>query len=197
MLGKNYFAVLLLFLVCLQGCQHNRQLKPGSVDHQYEMFDLSDQSNYIFTGKMSFSDGQDGGSGSVKWQNNRGLITTELKAPLGSKSWELKELMQGAESTSDGHTEFAESAQTLISNQLGWHVPWQHLKFWVIGKPYNVELAHLNWQNGGFLLSENGWRIEYSRLKEVTNQPVKYLSHKIVARKAEYSIKLIIKEWNW
>lgn len=197
MFGKSHFAVLLLCLVCLQACQQTGQLKPGSVDLKKALFDLSDKPNYDFTGKMTFSDGQDGGSGSVKWQNNHGLITTELKAPLGSKSWQLKELINGAELTSNGRTLYAESPQSLISDELGWQVPWRQLKSWVIGQPHDEKTALLNWQDDAFMLSEDGWQIEYSRLQEVAVQPIKYLSYKMVARKAEYSIKLIVKQWNW
>ena len=193
---QNQFRLITLMigLMLLQACHHPTNVKPISAS---QMIDLSELSSYQFKGKMSFSDGQDGGSGSIQWQNNGGLISARLKAPLGSKSWHLTEQKVGAQLISNGATLIADSGQTLISDQLGWQVPWQHLKSWVLGRPHNQNQGQVTWQTDGFIIQEGGWQIEYSRLKTYSDDSSKQLPHKIVARKNNYSIKLAIKQWLW
>ena len=185
---------LIIGLSLLQACHQPTHVKPITPN---QMIDLSEVTNYQFKGKMSFSDGQDGGSGSIQWQNSGGLISARLKAPLGSKSWHLSEQKFGAELITNGTTLIADSAQTLISEQLGWQVPWQQLKSWVLGRPHNINQGRITWQTDGFIIYEGGWQIEYSRLKSYPNILSKQLPHKMVARKNNYSIKLSINQWVW
>lgn len=197
MLNKKVILLIAFGLLFLQSCQQAAQIKPGYSDGTLPLLDLSAHDSYQFNGKMSFSDGEDGGSGRISWENTKGLISTELKAPLGSKSWLIKEFDNNAELISNGVTTQAHSAQSLISNQLGWQVPWQQLKSWVVGKPHNMNQANIKWLTDGFEIIEDGWRIEYSRLKEEGDKPGQYLPYKMVARKAPYSIKLSVKQWSW
>ena len=193
---KTPFRLIAIILVwpLLQACHQASHVKPAMPD---QLLDLSTFSSYQFKGKMSFSDGQDGGSGSVQWQSDGGLVNARLKAPLGSKSWQLSELNLGAELIANGGTFVADSAQYLISDQLGWQVPWQQLKSWVIGLPFRKNQGQIAWQNDGFIITEDGWRIEYSRLKTYPESSSLQLPHKMIARKNNYSIKLSINQWTW
>jgi outer membrane lipoprotein LolB len=193
---QNQFKLIILIvaLFLLQACQQPSRVKPLAPS---QLMDLSQLNSYQFNGKMSFSDGQDGGSGSVHWQNIDGLVSARLKAPLGSKSWQITEQQMGAELLANGTTVVADSAQYLISDQLGWQVPWQQLKSWVIGVPYQKSRAQVVWQTDGFVVVEDGWRIEYSRLNSYPASSAFQLPHKMIARKNNHSIKLSIKQWAW
>ncbi len=194
MQNRSRLTVLIFSIFLLQACQHQTMIKPINPER---LIDMTEFSSYQFNGKMSFSDGQDGGSGRIQWQNKDGLISARLKAPLGTKSWRISEQIIGAELVTNGAVVYADTAQTLISNQLGWQVPWQQLKSWVIGQPYNKSHGQIFWQADGFTVSEGGWQIEYSRLKPYPSTSSQQLPHKMVARKDNYSIKLSVKQWTW
>ncbi len=194
---KNIKSLTILIVVfwLLQGCQ-NHQNNVKSPDTN-QLIDLSEIDNYQFKGKMSFSDGENGGSGSVNWEKSSGLVNVRIKAPLNSKSWRLSEQTMGAELIADGKVFHADSAQKLISKELGWQVPWKQLKSWVIGQPYNNNQAQVGSIVNGFSVKENGWLIEYSRLKPPQKNLSGQLPYKMIARKGNYSIKLSIKQWMW
>ncbi len=186
--------LLIIGFLLLQACHHRTTTKPIN---SKQLNDLTEVGSYQFKGTMSFSDGQEGGSGRIQWQNKDGLISARLKAPLGVKSWRISEQISGAELVANGAVVYADTAQTLISSQLGWQVPWQQLKSWVIGQPHNKSHVQIIWQADGFTLSEGGWQIEYSRLKPYQSTSTLQLPHKMVARKDNFSIKLSIKQWTW
>ncbi len=129
------------------------------------------------------------------------ILTTGRTVELSATTNELVPadvaLAFGAELITNGTTLIADSAQTLISEQLGWQVPWQQLKSWVLGRPHNINQGRITWQTDGFIIYEGGWQIEYSRLKSYPNILSKQLPHKMVARKNNYSIKLSINQWVW
>lgn len=182
---------MLIFGVFLVGC---KQLGTQPTQ-KLNLVDLADVDQYQVLGKMSFSDGRDGGSGRVDWQFKGGFITAELKAPLGSKSWQIEEYDGGAKiSTSEGYTGFSETAQALVSQELGWMVPWNELKSWIKGTPDVPEDARIIVHSDGYDIHEKGWVIQYSKLRNFDNNE---LPTKIIARKENYSIKVSIKKWNW
>ena len=193
MQNLSRLTIFILSVLLLQAC-HQPSLKSSA---PIQLIGLAEINSYQFKGKMSFSDGQDGGSGSVDWQNSSGYISARLKGPLGSNSWQILESKIVAELVTDDMRIVADSATELISNQLGWEVPWEQLKSWVIGQPYNKRKALINWKENGFSLLEDGWQIEYSRMKTYEGNSTHHLPHKMIARKGPYAIKLSIKKWTW
>ena len=183
-----------LFCLCcialLVSCAQNQKKRPNAV---MDLMDLSHLDFYQFNGKMSFSDGQEGGSGQFTWFSDQQQTKLVLKAPLSKKSWELIESTEGAQlKLSDGDELFGVSAKTLISEQLGWEVPWVAFKLWVIGQKTSNGKARNN--EDGMQIFDQGWEINYSQLKPYGDE---YLPHKITARKNSYAIKVIIKQWQW
>ena len=190
MLRKISFVSLLLLL---QACQHNPP-KPASYDSHQSVLDLSQRSKFSFSGKMSFSDGNDGGSGRMTWQQNEGgYIVADFKAPLGSHSWHLDVTPAAATLTDrNGQTWISHQAGDLLSDQLGWTVPWQALTHWVQGQK-DKNSAVIQETEDGYLINSGGWQITYRKLVEY---PGGLLPHKMQARRGEYVIKLAIKQWD-
>lgn len=183
------FAYVVLIYVFLAACA----TFPNTQSQMpVELMDLSKQ-DFGFEGKMSFSDGNEGGSGQVNWQRSGQVIEVVLKAPLSKKSWTLTaDNNFSTIRTSTGETFHDVSAAGLVSDQVGWDVPWEALQSWVMGRP--TISGQLEWRNDeqGYLIVEQGWVIQYSKLKPYEGG---LLPHKIVARKQPYSIKLSIKSW--
>lgn len=187
---KSILALLFCTLL-LASCKQS-SVKPKL---ELNLVEFNDIERYQILGKMSFSDGQDGGSGRIDWQFNNGYVVALLKAPLGSKSWEIKEFEGGAQiETNQGYKQISESAQSLISQELGWHVPWNELKHWIKGSPHLSNKSEVTVHNDGYDIREKGWVIQYSKLRSFETGE---LPMKIVARKDNYAIKVSIKSWLW
>ncbi len=186
------FLLLIGSVLLMTACQNKSNIKPS---HAQNRVNLADKHAYEFSGKMSFSDGRDGGSGRIVWHYEKEKIDATLKAPLGSKSWQVVESESGTTLiTSKGEVYRAETTEALISEQLGWPVPWTQLSAWVLGQQFNSRQSQLKWADDSFTISENGWQIVYSKLKAY---PEGVMPHKMVARKGDYAIKLSVKKWQW
>lgn len=182
--------LLTAFLILLSCASNNHNPRPSN-----ELINLTNYSSFQLNGKMSFSDGSEGGSGQVIWHKQANEQTVVLKAPLSKKSWTLVESLATAYlQTHDGERLYGQSATELINNQVGWEVPWLQLQSWVIGQPTST--GQLNWSDDlqYFVINDQGWEIQYSKLKAYHSG---VLPHKIIARKSPYSIKLSIKTWHW
>ena len=179
-------------MVLLSACQHHDNIRPSPDD---QLVDFSTINTYQLSGKMSFSNGEDGGSGRIMWLVEHGLVDATLKAPLGSKSWQITESTNGAKLvTSSGEVINATDAESLISHQLGWSVPWQSLTAWILGKQHQNKESEKHWSGDTLIIIENGWKIVYSKFRPYPNG---VMPHKMVAKKGVYSIKLAVKSWQW
>ncbi len=142
---------------------------------------------------MAVSDGTEGGSGRLTWQQSSDQIETLFKGPMSQGSWLLTESRDGATMLVDGKdTYVSDQAEQLVSDFIGWSVPWQALKSWIKGKPLQANHSEVQLTVNGKTLYEQGWQIIYDQYQ---SYPQACLPHKITASKDNYRIKLIISQW--
>lgn len=185
--------ILIFNILLLSACQTN--LKKSS--QTTAMFNNWQQINsWSISGKMAINDGHNNGSGKFKWQHTNMTTVAKFSAPLGQGSWNIKETPSKAELTSSKHGPMqAATAQQLVSNELGWHFPWNNLKFWLRGHQSNL-LSKNNLSVHHILpdsFNDNGWHIEFLSW---TVTPMGMLPKRIKASNNSYSIKLIIYSWD-
>jgi outer membrane lipoprotein LolB len=153
---------------------------PGAVD----AFRLS--------GRLAVSDGRDGGSASFLWTQRGDAFEVELRQPVSQRTWRLSGDDRGAvlEGADDGPRRGA-SAEALLQEVLGWHVPVAALRDWVRGLPH-AGGAVLERDEDGRAVSirENGWHVQYRAWLDEGAWPTR-----IVARREPYSVRLSIHEW--
>ncbi|VAW33887.1 hypothetical protein MNBD_GAMMA01-1274 [hydrothermal vent metagenome] len=181
-------AVILIVLISLLfSCQKNRQLKPDTKFSQW-----SQVKSWSLTGKMAINDGQNSGSGRIKWLVSGNEINARFKAPLGQGSWSVYATDDTAKLTSSINGEmFATDAQMLIAQELGWHFPWNNLQYWLRG--YSSDAVLQKHDVTFTTLHEDGWDISY---KQWMPTAIGLLPKKITAQKSPYTVKLIIYAWD-
>jgi len=180
--------VLVILAVVLVSCQ---SLKTKTSKTQ--AFKWSEINSWAFTGKMAINDGHNSGSGKINWKINQGQLLAQFKAPLGQGSWEIEENTQGAHLTSSRNPEqFANDAQTLISNELGWLFPLEKLKYWLRGYAHLAPLEPHQIANQN--IKDAGWEITYQKWQTTK---MGLLPFKIKANKSPHSLKLIIYKWTF
>lgn len=144
---------------------------------------------------FAVSDGRDGGSGMLSWQENGDEYSLNLRAPITGKTARLQGGPEGAVLTGlrDGPIR-GEDAQALLADQFGWHMPVAQLTYWVRGLRAPDAPSQLSYGENGWpaLLLQDGWKIEYRDWYSGRDPP---LPRKVYASKPPYSVRLVIESW--
>jgi len=197
-LKVRYYATLLL-LMLLSACS---TIRPVEVDqparvHLYETkFDrLAIFSDWNMVGRLGVSNSEDGGSGHLSWRKNSSDSQMDFHGALGRGAWSLEADETGAQlKLADGTIHRAESIDLLVWKQVGWEIPVDKLSWWVRGlvAPGEYQGRLIDDQGNLSELVQNGWTIEYYRYRVIAGIS---LPVKLVARQADWKVKLAISEW--
>jgi outer membrane lipoprotein LolB len=156
---------------------------------------LAGADHWSLSGRLGVSDGQNGGSGSLEWQQDGDRYAFELRAPITGKSFRLTggpdgALLEGLE----GGPLRGPDAESLMRKALGWEVPLDDLKAWVLGLRADSGPAELRFGTDRLpsLLLQDGWTVDYRRWDQ-SRQPA--LPTQIFATRPPYKVRLSIESW--
>ena len=191
---------MLAGLVVLSACSptQKRPVDSASARQAYEqrMNRLSAISTWEMDGRLAISDGKDGGSGRLTWQQDRAEISLSFRGTLGAGAWQLQADQRAARlELSDGRVFNATTLNELILTHVGWRVPVDSLTWWIKGlaAPGPWQERQLDEQGRLQMIDQGGWLVEFSSYRELQDT---WLPMKITARQNEYSVKLGIKGWD-
>ena len=157
---------------------------------------LSDANHWTLQGRLFVSNGQDNGTGSFTWTQNGDHYEFTLRAPITGKSFRLVGGPDGAELDGlDGGPQRGPDAEVLMRRVLGWNVPLDELRAWVLGVRAKDASAELSFGDDKLpsLLQQDGWAVSYPAW-DTTRQPP--LPTKVFADKPPYKVKLAIESWS-
>ncbi|MGN6313286.1 MAG: lipoprotein insertase outer membrane protein LolB [Rhodanobacteraceae bacterium] len=153
------------------------------------------QTQWGLQAHFAVSDGRDGGSGTLVWQQNGDEYSLNLRAPITGKTARLEGGPEGVVLTGlrEGPIR-GEDAQSLLANQLGWHIPVAQLTWWARGLRAPDSPAELSYGENGLpaLLEQDGWKVEYRDWYADRDPP---LPRKVYASKPPYSVRVLIEQW--
>ncbi len=188
---KNLFICfyILSSLFFLSSCNKTNNIKPEN-----NISNWDNVSNWSLNGKMAINNGENSGSGRITWQQSKDTLTATFKAPLGQGSWTIKEQTDQSEliSSTNG-TSHAETAEILISKELGWHFPWTKIKYWLRGYNSDTSSQLIRHENLPKSIEDSDWHIEF---QQWTSTDIGFLPKKIKASQPPYSVKIIIYNWD-
>ncbi len=150
--------------------------------------------SFRVAGRLAVSDGRDGGSASFVWTQRGERFEFELRQPVSQKTWRLSGDARSARlEGGEGGTRHAGSAEELLLEVLGWHVPVAALRDWVRGQPHEGAPVDDVERDGGNRLrrfSQDGWQVAYTAWHEDGALP-----GRIRAQQPPYSVRLNIQDW--
>jgi outer membrane lipoprotein LolB len=153
---------------------------------------LSGVDQWTLEGHLAVSDGHDGGSGSLHWTQDGQRYDFELRAPITGKSFRLSggpegALLEGIE----GGPLHGPDAEALMRRALGWEVPLDDLRAWVMGLRAAGAPAELRFGEHDLpsLLVQDGWTVDYRAWDQAQQPP---LPQKVFASRPPYKVKLSI-----
>lgn len=192
--SQRQFVYLVLSVICLgllAGCQS----LPKHHDTDCRQVGTLNGVNFELSGKLALSDGVEGGSGRLIWKQYDNKVHASFKAPLGQGNWTIEEQANNASLVVNSETPYyAQQAETLIEEAVGWSVPWQALKKWLLAQPVDADQAEIKNTATSKTINEQGWTLVYDRFQ---SYPQGCLPHRIMASKAPYSIRLVVRDWQW
>jgi outer membrane lipoprotein LolB len=150
---------------------------------------------WIVEGRLAIRDGDDGGSGKLRWQAEPDVSRLDFHGALGRGAWRLLVSPDEAVLTlADGEVYRAASVDRLIAERIGWPVPVAELSWWIRGLAAPVGRAQRSLGEAGQLLDlqQAGWSIEFNRYRVFDDELMPGL---VVARRGERLVKFVVGDW--
>ena len=177
--------------------------------HREQLLTLSD---WTLSGRMAVRTGERGGTASLLWRRAGQHDRVILFGPFGSGRIGIVKDENGAE-LQDGQQRVyhGDTAESVLMQGVGWHVPFRELGFWVRGLPAPgvIDDLVLDAEGRAAHISQHGWNVDYRAYRAVDNMvlPSKLFiaarpgTVRITADDGTYlgdqlSVRIIIRTWN-
>ena len=193
---QRYCLYLLLFT--LSACTGVAVKEAATVDpavYEQRSGKLTAITQWGLTGKISLDDGDQGGSGKLRWDVNADQSEMGFRGAMGRGAWNLKMGPEGASlKMADGTEQTATDVRDLIWEQVGWPVPLDALQWWARGLAAPGGSENEKFGPGGLLTSlrQFGWEVQFSRYDSVAGIE---LPVRLKATRDNYRVKLAISRW--
>ena len=189
---------LILTLTLLSGCAIPPTTSPeAAAAWTARQSRLAQLTAWQADGRIGVVSGQDGWHASFQWAQQDAGYRIVLLGPLGQGRVLIES--DGSETriqTQDGQNWTASDADALLEQNLGARLPVNGLRYWARGLPEPGSTPTLQIDGQGRLtrLEQNGWVIEYPAYAPTSVLNLD-LPERIVARRQDLSVKLVIEQW--
>ncbi len=189
-------AAILSLLLC--GCAALPTLSPEAASAwTARQTALTQLTTWQADGRIGVVSGQDGWHANFQWAQQESAYRIDLIGPLGQGRVIVESGGQDVRiQTQDGQNWTAPDADDLLEQSLGVRLPVNGLRYWVRGLPEPGSTPILQTDASGRLtrLEQNGWVIEYPAYAPTSRINLD-LPERIVARRPDLSVKLVIEQW--
>ena len=160
---------------------------------------LASARDWNLQGRVELSNGRNGGSGRIDWQQVGDHYEVALSAPVTRQSWRL-----GGDPTTarleglDGGPREGADATELLREATGWEIPVTALSAWVRGaRADDIGPARLQFGVDGRLsrIEQGGWTIDYSDWVLQPGLGIE-LPNRLNAARDQAKVRLIVDAWS-
>lgn len=183
----------------LGGCTQMVQETPGTrMSWEQHRQRISEISSWTLDGRVSIRSGDEAWSGSLRWQQDGDRYDLVINAPLGAGSLQLKGNPDFVVLRhSNQETPYTSSnPEKLLQQQLGWHVPVDSLRYWVVGLPdpqrKPAEQVKIDEYGRLAQMQQAGWDIRFLRYLKVRDLQ---LPGKVFLDNKDQGIRMVISSW--
>lgn len=156
---------------------------------------VNQTSNWTLEGRIVVKTEDDGWNGELNWSQRINDYGIQFSAPFGQGAFQLDGSATGVEIRfSDGNSFQAADAETLLVEQLGWHLPLSDFRYWVTGIPKPELASVLKYRPDGRLaaLQQGQWLVTYP---EYVDTGEVMMPRKVFLENHELSVRLVIDRW--
>lgn len=158
---------------------------------------LAPRTHWQIEAHISVSDGRDGGSGDLVWQQDGERYSFTVRAPVTGKTWKLSgDERQGQLEGVDEQPIRGADPEQLLRERVGWDVPLAALESWVRGLRARGPKADVQYdaQNLPAVLVQDGWKIEYRDWFTDSQPP---MPRKLFAARGNARVRMAIERWSF
>jgi outer membrane lipoprotein LolB len=153
-------------------------------------------SEWGFVGKISLDDGEQGGSGKLRWDVQADHSELDFYGALGRGAWNLTiDPDRAVLREANGMEQTAADVNEVVQDRMGWRLPVDALQWWVRGLAAPGAIEDEQFDSEGLLVSLNqfGWSVDFSRYD---SRNVLALPIRLNATRDNYRVKLAISRWH-
>jgi len=195
------YLLVFVFLFSLSGCESlvTTESEPASsidvdaawAEHHKK---LSTLDVWNINGRISLRFQEEAWHATLLWKQIDQAYHIRLFGPFGAGAVELNGSPQHVVLTQDGQQQFSQDPEQLLSQQVGYRVPINGLRYWAIGQQVPNKSAIIELDEFGRLaqLQQDGWKIRYRAY--VTSQGFT-LPSKIFMENKGLDVRLVIDRW--
>jgi outer membrane lipoprotein LolB len=179
----------------LVGCATVAPQSPAPVSWEQRLPALQAITRFDLEGRLAASNGKDGFSAGLRWQQNNDTAKLDLSAPLGFGAAHIEQSPEGLRITSSqGVTLENAAASQELAATLGFEPPLPSLRYWVLGAsdPNFASQESIDPQQRLSHLEQDGWQVEYTEYTQVGRQ---WLPRRLTVTRQSLRLKLVIDTW--
>lgn len=184
----------LVAVAALAGCVPVQRVD-GPADYVARQEALSALERWSVTGRIGVTLDERGFTGALSWRQDGERLDMRFHGPLGAGAFRLggtpDELVL---ETSDGQQQVLIDPEATLRAQLGWSVPVDAMRYWLLGLPYPAWPATEEFDEAGNLvrLDQKDWRVEYDRYDTVDTW---LMPRRVRVAGADVTVRLAIHDW--
>jgi len=152
--------------------------------------------HFDLNGRVAVSNGSDGLSAGIRWQQNDDQSVIDLTAPLGFGAAHIQQTDDLLRvTTSKGVTLDSDAAGEELRTTLGFDPPLKSLRYWILGAsdPGSVAQESVDASQRLAHLEQEGWSIDYGDYTRYHNN--EWLPQSMTATHEKLRLKLVIHDW--
>jgi|SRR5690554_2455309 len=188
--------VILVAALGLASCARLPQAPLEPVQWQTHRAQVEALQHWTVQGKVGLRSPEHQGSARLRWQQTPESYQIRLSGPLGAGAVLLSGSDDHAQLEQAGEAPlYASSAEELLYQSTGWHLPLAPLSFWIRGLPARdlpVDQLHFNEHHLLAELHQGDWQLYYSHYGL---QGEVFLPGRIVARHSQTQVTLVVHTW--
>lgn len=184
----------LVALLVLAGCATTRTVSPpprGAHDWDARVQQLQQALSWQMNGRAAVAVGTQGWQATLDWRERPDSAELHLAGPLGIGAQVIKQTPAGL--TLNGAAP-SPAAVAQLQERLGFELPIEHLKYWLLGVPDPAAEFQLtrNDQDRAQHLSQAGWSIDYDRYLPASGD---VLPGRVVLTRDEVRVRIVADKW--
>jgi len=190
-------ALIGLTIVALAACvtAPPRAPTPSALAWSQRLAALQAISRFSLQGRLAATNGSEGFSAGLRWQQQAAQASIDLSAPLGFGAAHIEQTAQGLRlTTSKGETLDDAAAADQLRATIGFDPPLASLRYWILGASDPASVAQEVLDPAGRLahLEQNGWQVDYADYAPVQQQ---WLPQRLTATRGALRLRVLIEHW--
>jgi outer membrane lipoprotein LolB len=153
--------------------------------------------HFDLSGRFAASNGKDGFSAGLRWQQNDDQSLIDLSAPLGFGAAHIQRTEDRLRvTTSKGVTLDSAAAGDELRATLGFDAPLGSLRYWILGAsdPQTSAQESVDPMQRLTHLEQEGWQIDYGDYTRVKDQ---WLPQSLIMVHESLRLKVVVHDWHF